>query len=184
MRKGDEMRLRTLRFFVVAMFLLALRGSSLYGQQPVETYAQFKTASIPARLIKRSGNSGTQPVASPPDSRKPVNAVAATTAANSPTAGEAKPAPAPSKHNKLGPLNVSVNWRFRTEAWDWFQPPTGQNSYAFDHSLLRIGLGQKSEAFEWLLEGAADAIVHLPPSPPPCAAPGRRSTKASAPPSD
>jgi len=40
--------------------------------------------------------------------------------------------------HKLGPLTVSVNWRFRTEAWDWFQPATGQNS------LLQIGVGQKS----------------------------------------
>ncbi len=157
------MRLPTLRFLVVAMFLLALRGSSLYGQQPVETYTQLKTTSIPAPLIEGSGNSGTPPEASPPDSGKPMNAVAAATAANSPTAGDAKPAPAAAKQHKLGPLNVSVNWRFRTEAWDWFQPPTGQNSYAFEHSLLRIGLGQKSEAFEWLLEGAADAIVDLPP---------------------
>ncbi len=157
------MRLPTLRFLVVAMFLLALRGSSLYGQQPVETYTQLKTTSIPAPLIEGSGNSGTPPEASPPDSGKPMNAVAAATAANSPTAGDAKPAPAAAKQHKLGPLNVSVNWRFRTEAWDWFQPPTGQNSYAFEHSLLRIGIGQKSEAFEWLLEGAADAIVDLPP---------------------
>lgn len=78
--------------------------------------------------------------------------------------GEAqpKPAPAPSGPHKLGPLNVSVNWRFRTEAWDFFQPTTGQNAYAFEHSLLKIGIGQKSEAFEWLLEGATDAILNLP----------------------
>ena len=29
---------------------------------------------------------------------------------------------------------------------------------------MRIGIGQKSKAVEWLLEGAADAIVNLPPS--------------------
>jgi hypothetical protein len=73
-----------------------------------------------------------------------------------------KPTPAPSGPHKLGPLNVSVNWRFRTEAWDFFQPSTGQNAYAFEHSLLKIGIGQKTEAFEWLLEGAADGIFDLP----------------------
>ncbi len=73
-----------------------------------------------------------------------------------------KPAPAADQPRKLGPLNISVNWRFRTEAWDWFQPTTGQNSYAFEHSLLRIGIGQKLEKFEWFLEGAQDAIVELP----------------------
>ena len=73
-----------------------------------------------------------------------------------------KAAPAPADPYKLGRLNVSVNWRFRTEAWDWFQQATGQNAYAFEHSLLRIGIGQKSEVFEWMLEGAQDAIVDLP----------------------
>ena len=78
--------------------------------------------------------------------------------------GTPRPTPAPDGQHKLGPFNVSVNWRFRTEAWDFFQPSKGQNAYAFEHSLLRIGIGQKSEAFEWLLEGAADAILDLPPS--------------------
>lgn len=81
---------------------------------------------------------------------------------------EANPAPKPAAvaagQHKLGPLDVSLNWRVRMEAWDWFQPTTGQNAYAFEHSLLKIGIGQKSEAFEWLVEGAADAIVDLPPS--------------------
>jgi hypothetical protein len=81
---------------------------------------------------------------------------------SAPPAANAKPIPAPAEPHKLGPLTVSVNWRFRTEAWDWFEPTTGQNAYAFEHSLLRIGLGQKGESFEWLLEGAQDAILDLP----------------------
>jgi hypothetical protein len=75
-----------------------------------------------------------------------------------------KPAAAPLGPHTFGPLNISINWRVRMEAWDWFQPTTGQNAYAFEHSLLKIGIGQKKEAFEWLLEGAADAIVDLPTS--------------------
>jgi hypothetical protein len=75
-----------------------------------------------------------------------------------------KPAPAPAIGHKVGPLDVSINWRFRVEAWDFFQPPTGQNAYAFEHSLLKIGIGQKHEAFEWLIEGAADGIFDLPSS--------------------
>ena len=75
-----------------------------------------------------------------------------------------KPAAEAASPHKLGPLNISINWRVRMEAWDWFQPRTGQNAYAFEHSLLRIGIGQTSEKFEWLVEGAADAIVDLPPS--------------------
>src|SRR5260370_42370659 len=86
--------------------------------------------------------------------------------ANMPSPGTTspKPAPAPAGPHKLGPLGFSVNWRVRSEAWDFFQPPSGQNAYAFEHSLLRIGIGQKNEAFEWMLEGAADGIVDLPPS--------------------
>ena len=85
------------------------------------------------------------------------------TGKNSPADGSAPKGKeaAPTPH-KLGPLTVSVNWRLRTEAWDWFQPSTGQNAYAFEHSLLRVGVGQKSENFEWFLEGAQDAILGLP----------------------
>jgi hypothetical protein len=76
----------------------------------------------------------------------------------------AKPNPAaPAGHShKWGPLTLTVNWRLRVEGWDWFQPPAGQNAYALEHSLLRVGIGQKTERFEWLVEGAQDAIVGLP----------------------
>src|SRR6202521_2573103 len=90
--------------------------------------------------------------------------VAPSAPASSGSGAAAKPVPVAGGPHKLGALNVTVNWRFRTEAWDFFQPPSGQNAYAFEHSLLRIGVGQKAEAFEWFLEGAADAIVDLPPS--------------------
>ncbi|GAC1701337.1 MAG: hypothetical protein NVS9B4_04430 [Candidatus Acidiferrum sp.] len=86
-------------------------------------------------------------------------------AAKSPTtATAAKPKPSPDPARKIGSLTVFGSWRFRTEAWDWFQPtsPAGQNAYAFEHSLLRLGIGQKRESFEWLLEGAQDAILNLP----------------------
>jgi Alginate export len=63
---------------------------------------------------------------------------------------------------KVGALTIFGSWRFRTEAWDWFEPSSGQNAYAFGHSLLRLAIGQKRESFEWLLEGAQDAIVDLP----------------------
>ena len=64
--------------------------------------------------------------------------------------------------SKIGALTITGSWRFRTEAWDFFQPSTGENTYDFDHSLLRIGIGQKRENLEWLLEGAADTILGLP----------------------
>jgi hypothetical protein len=80
----------------------------------------------------------------------------------SPSSAAAKPpAPATGLH-KLGPLNITVNYRFRAEAWEWFTPPAGEDTYAFEHSLLRVGIGQKNESFEWFLEGAQDAIVGVP----------------------
>jgi len=83
---------------------------------------------------------------------------------NSP-ASQPKPAPpaASRSQHKLGPLDLSLNWRLRTEAWDWFEPSVpAQNAYGFEHSLLRISLGQKREHFEWFVEGAQDAILDLP----------------------
>jgi hypothetical protein len=89
--------------------------------------------------------------------------VDSSTAATSKSEANPKSASQENSRHKLGPLDFTVNWRFRTEAWDWFEPPApAQNGYAFEHSLLRIGLGQKSERFEWFFEGAQDAILGLP----------------------
>lgn len=63
---------------------------------------------------------------------------------------------------KASTLSPFVSWRFRAEAWDWFRPTKGENSYGFVHSLLRAGLSQTRERFEWLVEGAQDAILGLP----------------------
>ena len=102
-----------------------------------------------------------QVVSTAPDSPTVVDrsAIASPSPASTP-----KPAPqSTTEQHKLGPLNFTLNWRLRTEAWDWFEPAVpAQNSYAFEHSLLRIGLGQKTERFEWFVEGAQDAIVNLP----------------------
>jgi hypothetical protein len=67
----------------------------------------------------------------------------------------------PSKH-KLGPLNISVNWRTRAEGWDWFQGNIGNNEYPFWNSLLRVGVGQNGEHIDWFVEGEQVAILGLP----------------------
>jgi len=85
------------------------------------------------------------------------------TSATSKTESSPTPKPETASPHKLGPLDLTINWRFRTEAWDWFEPPVAaQNAYPLEHSLLRIGLGQKSERFEWFIESAQDAILDLP----------------------
>lgn len=65
-------------------------------------------------------------------------------------------------NSRASSLRLFGSWWFRAEAWDWFQPTSGRNNYVFAHSLLRAGIGQKRESFEWLIEGAQDAILGLP----------------------
>jgi alginate export protein len=106
------------------------------------------------------------------DSAKPEGNAILAAVADSPAEGKsAKPGSAASPVHKIGPFTVSASWRLRTEAWDWFQPTTGENAYAFSHSLLRVGIGQRRERVEWLLEGAQDAILGLPTT---AVAPGRQ----------
>jgi hypothetical protein len=83
----------------------------------------------------------------------------------SPQKATAKPAQTeaatPPKHT-LGPLEVSVNWRTRAEGWYWFEGPTGQSDYGLWDSLLRLGVGQTGEHFDWFIEGEQPSILGLP----------------------
>jgi Alginate export len=67
----------------------------------------------------------------------------------------------PPKH-KLGPLDISINWRTRVEGWNWFEGATGNSDYAFWHSLLRVGVGQRRDSFDWFVEGEQVSILGLP----------------------
>jgi hypothetical protein len=51
---------------------------------------------------------------------------------------------APAKH-KLGPFEISINWRTRSEGWNWFEGKTGNSDYGLWDSLLRVGIGQTRE---------------------------------------
>ncbi|HTW31108.1 MAG TPA: alginate export family protein, partial [Candidatus Sulfotelmatobacter sp.] len=90
---------------------------------------------------------------------------AASNAANA-SAVPAAPSPAaandPSAPHKLGPLDISVNWRTRAEGWNWFQGNTGNSDYGFWNSLLRVGLGQTRERVDWFIEGEQPSILGLP----------------------
>jgi hypothetical protein len=68
---------------------------------------------------------------------------------------------APPKHT-LGRLDISVNWRTRAEGWYWFEGPTGNSDYGLWNSLLRVGIGQTGEQFDWFLEGEQPSILGLP----------------------
>ena len=74
---------------------------------------------------------------------------------------EKKESAAPPKH-KLGPLEISINWRTRSEGWNWFQGKTGNSDYGLWNSLLRVGIGQTGERFDWFIEGEQPSILGLP----------------------
>ena len=76
-----------------------------------------------------------------------------------PNPGKADGAP---KKQKVGPFEISGSWRVRAEGWNWFEANAGDNDYAFAHSLLRLAIGQRTDRFEWRLEGAQDSILALP----------------------
>jgi hypothetical protein len=169
-REGDEnMRKPILPAFGATLLLLA--GAPLVAGQQDSGKPRWRAQEASTAL---HANLDSEDASTPSSTAAPGSSVAAVEAAGkaidgkdpslstAPSSAAAKPpASAPGPH-KLGPLNISVNYRFRAEAWDWFTPPGGENTYGFEHSLLRIGIGQKSESFEWFLEGAQDAIVGLP----------------------
>ena len=78
-----------------------------------------------------------------------------------PQTAEKKDPPSPQKH-KVGPLDISVNWRTRAEGWNWFEGPTGNSDYGLWNSLLRVGIGQTGERFDWFIEGEQPSILGLP----------------------
>ena len=66
---------------------------------------------------------------------------------------------------KLGSITVSGSLRSRLEGFDWFQPSTGDNSYAYSGNILRIGLSQRRETWDWNGEFAVPFILGLPANP-------------------
>jgi hypothetical protein len=71
-------------------------------------------------------------------------------------------APTPAPTHKMGPLQININWRERTEDWNWFKGNTGNSDYTFWDSLLRIGIGQTGQHFDWYIDGEQPTILGLP----------------------
>jgi Alginate export len=63
---------------------------------------------------------------------------------------------------KLGALDISGSWRVRLEAWDWFDGGSGNSSYVFPHSILRVALGQERSHIDWQVEAAQVTFLRLP----------------------
>ncbi|HEX5080945.1 MAG TPA: alginate export family protein [Blastocatellia bacterium] len=72
---------------------------------------------------------------------------------------------APAQENapiKIGSLTVSGSVNARVESWDWFDSDAADGSYNYPAIVLRLGIGQSKEKFEWFVEGLAPVLLNLP----------------------
>jgi len=85
-----------------------------------------------------------------------------------PTANPAPPPPAAPAAAaavsaiKLGKVTVSGSFRTRQEAWDWFQPDSGDPSYLYSGNLFRVTFSQSFESWDWQVELAVPFLLGLP----------------------
>ena len=69
--------------------------------------------------------------------------------------------PAPENTSAL-PVSVSIFDRSRVDATQWYAATPTQETYGFTESLVRIGVAQRIEKWDWQLELAAPADINLP----------------------
>jgi Alginate export len=63
---------------------------------------------------------------------------------------------------QIGSVTFSGSIRERYEAWSWFEPTTGQNLYGYSGTVIRFGLSQKKENYDWNIEFEAPVLLGLP----------------------
>lgn len=63
---------------------------------------------------------------------------------------------------KIGDVTVSGSVRTRLYFWDWFQPASGNNNYAYLGTLVRIGFSQNHDNWDWNAEFAVPILLGLP----------------------
>ena len=66
---------------------------------------------------------------------------------------------------KIGSVTFTGSLRARIEAFDWFQPASGDNAYAYSGNILRFGFSQKRETWDWNAEFAVPFLLGLPANP-------------------
>jgi hypothetical protein len=74
-----------------------------------------------------------------------------------PAMAQSDPAPL-----EIGGVTFSGNIRERYEAWDWFQPTTGQNLYSYSGTLMRLSFSQKRQNYDWNIEMAVPVLLGIP----------------------
>ncbi len=70
--------------------------------------------------------------------------------------------PAAARAQVPGHITFSESLRSRVYFWDWFQPASGDNSYQYSGNLLRLGLSQSRDGWDWNAEFAAPFLLGLP----------------------
>jgi hypothetical protein len=86
----------------------------------------------------------------------------------SPGAAPAATPPPAAQAVTLGDITVSGSVRARSYSWNWFEEPGGD--YTYPGTLIRIGLNESRQSYEWLAEFAIPLIIGLPSTavaPPP-----------------
>ncbi|MDP9114148.1 MAG: hypothetical protein M3O20_10765, partial [Acidobacteriota bacterium] len=63
---------------------------------------------------------------------------------------------------KLGDVTVTGSLRLRLYGWDWFQPSSGNNAYAYSGNLLRLNFAEKRKGWDWDAELAAPFLLGMP----------------------
>jgi hypothetical protein len=63
---------------------------------------------------------------------------------------------------KLGDVTVTGTFRSRAYDWDWFEPASGNNQYAYSGNLLRVNFKEQRKGWEWDAELAAPFLLGLP----------------------
>ena len=63
---------------------------------------------------------------------------------------------------KLGDVSVTGTLRLRLYGWDWFQPASGTNAYAYTGNILRLNFAEKRKGWDWDAELAAPFLLGLP----------------------
>ena len=63
---------------------------------------------------------------------------------------------------QIGNVTFSGSIRERVEAWNWFEPTTGNNLYGFSGTVVRFGFSQEHTHFDWNLEFEAPILLGLP----------------------
>jgi hypothetical protein len=66
---------------------------------------------------------------------------------------------------RIGSMTFSGSVRSRLYDWDWFQPASGDTSYAYSGSVFRLGLSQSRDTWDWNAEFAVPVLLGLPASP-------------------